>query len=85
MQVNQMFKDSIPDSKETSPASIPTPPNPEPESGQILVIGSKTTVTTIVHALCALRFCHISEWSPLLPAPVPGKLMRSLIRKVSTT
>lgn len=78
-----MFKDSLPETQETSPAS--TPPNPEQESGQILVIGSKTAVTTIVHTLCALRFCHISEWSPLLPAPIPGKLMRTLLRKVSTT
>ena len=80
-----MFQDSSPNPEETSPASTPTPPNPEPESGQILVIGSKTAVTSIVHTLCALRFCHISEWSPLLPAPVPGKLMRTLLRKVSTT
>ncbi len=80
-----MFQDSLPVTQETSPASTPTPPNPEQESGQILVIGSKTAVTTIVHALCALRFCHISEWSPLLPAPIPGKLMRTLLRKVSTT
>ncbi|MEW6495515.1 MAG: peptide ABC transporter substrate-binding protein [Cyanobacteriota bacterium] len=80
-----MFKDSLPETEETSPASTPTPPKPEQESGQILVIGSKTAVTAIVHALCALRFCHISEWSPLLPAPIPGKLMRTLLRKVSTT
>jgi hypothetical protein len=80
-----MFKDSLPDPEETTPASTPTPPDPEQESGQILVIGSKTAVTTIVYALCALRFCHISEWTPLLPAPMPGKLMRSLLRKVSTT
>ncbi len=78
-----MFKDSLPNPEETSPASAPTPSNPEQESGQILVIGSKKAVTIIVHAHCALRFCHISEWSPLLPAPVPGKLMRSLLRKVS--
>jgi hypothetical protein len=74
-----MFKDSS-----TPQQTTPIPPNPEKESAQILVIGTKTAVTTIVHALCALRFCHISEWSPLLPAPIPGKLMRTLLRKVST-
>lgn len=79
-----MFKDSVPNSEESAPASTPTPPKPEQESAQILVIGSKKAVTTIVHTLCALRFCHISEWSPFLPAPTPGKLMRSLLRKVST-
>lgn len=78
-----MFKD-VSNPQETSPASAPTPANSEREQAQILVIGSDKAVTAIVHALCALRFCHISEWSPLLPAPVPGKLMRMLVGKVST-
>lgn len=77
-----MFQDSS-NPQDTSPAPVPNPPNSKQESAQILVIGSKTAITIIVHALCALRFCHISEWSPFLPAPTPGKLMRSLLRKVS--
>jgi hypothetical protein len=76
-----MFQDSSnPQDISHTPAN---PPNSKQESAQILVIGSKTAITTIVHTLCALRFCHISEWSPFLPAPTPGKLMRSLLRKVS--
>jgi hypothetical protein len=80
-----MFQDSPPNPAEIPPASAPSPANPEQESAQILVIGSKKAITTTVHTLCALRFCHISEWSPFLPAPVPGKLMRTLLRKVSIT
>ena len=77
-----MFQDSS-NPQDTSPASAPHSPNSKQESAQILVIGSKTAITSIVHALCVLRFCHISEWSPFLPAPTPGKLMRSLLRKVA--
>jgi hypothetical protein len=77
-----MFQDYS-NPQDTSPAPAPNPPNSKQESAQILVIGSKTAVTSIIHTLCALRFCHISEWSPFLPAPTPGKLMRSLLRKVS--
>ncbi|HEY9633175.1 MAG TPA: peptide ABC transporter substrate-binding protein [Coleofasciculaceae cyanobacterium] len=81
-----MAKDFLPDSEETptSPASsqAPTPSNPEREPVQILVIGSKEGVTNIVHSLHTHHFAEVREWSPLMPAPVAGKLMRMLIRHV---
>jgi hypothetical protein len=81
-----MSKDFLPDSEEipATPASSPspTPPAPERESVQILVIGSSEGVTNIVHSLYSHHFAHVSEWSPLMPAPVPGKLMRMLVRNV---
>jgi hypothetical protein len=72
-----MFKDSLPDPEQT-----PVPPNSERESVQILVIGSKEGVTNIVHSLHSHHFAEVREWSPLMPAPVPGKLMRMLLRNV---
>jgi hypothetical protein len=73
-----MSKDFLPDPQETSTTS----PNPEREPVQILVIGSSSGITNIIHSLYAHHFAQISEWSPLMPAPVPGKLMRMLIRYV---
>ena len=66
------------------PASqaILTPPNPQREAVQILVIGSTAGITNIIHSLYSHHFAHISEWSPLMPAPVPGKMMRMLIRQI---
>ncbi|HEY9651214.1 MAG TPA: hypothetical protein V6C95_11170 [Coleofasciculaceae cyanobacterium] len=77
-----MFKDSLSTPEETAPASTPTPTNPEREPVQILVIGSSEGITNIIHSLYAHHFAHISEWSPLMPAPIPGKLMRILLRNV---
>ncbi|MEQ8757657.1 MAG: hypothetical protein RID09_29590 [Coleofasciculus sp. G1-WW12-02] len=44
--------------------------------------GSSSGITNIIHSLYAHHFAQISEWSPLTSAPVPGKLMRMLIRYV---
>ncbi len=54
--------------------------NPEREPIQILVIGSSRGIDTIVRTLHQLRFAEVREWSPLLPSPTPGKLMRTLTR-----
>lgn len=80
-----MLEDFLPDSEETptTPASPEShPSNPEREPVQILVIGSKEGITNIIQTLHSHRFAEIYEWSPLMPAPVPGKLMRSLLRYV---
>lgn len=81
-----MSQDFIPDSEETSsvPTSHPahTPPNPEREPVQIIVIGSKEGINNIIQTLYTHHFAQISEWSPLLPASVPGKLMRTMIRYI---
>lgn len=53
------------------------------EPVKILVMGSRQSVNKIVHPLHQLRFAEFNEWSRLLPAPVPGQVMRILIRYVS--
>lgn len=52
------------------------------ESVKILVIGSRQSVNKTVHHLHQLRFAEFNEWSRLLPAPVPGEVMRILVRDV---
>jgi hypothetical protein len=53
------------------------------EPVQLLVIGSNKGITNIIHTLYLRDFAAIYEWSCLLPAPVPGKLMRTLTRYIS--
>ncbi|NJL23227.1 MAG: peptide ABC transporter substrate-binding protein [Leptolyngbyaceae cyanobacterium SM1_3_5] len=62
---------------------IATLSNPDREAVQILVIGSDKGITNVVHSLHIHGFAEVQEWSLLLPAPIPGKLMRSLTRYVS--
>jgi hypothetical protein len=49
----------------------------------LLVIGSDKGINSIIHTLHLRDFAAVYEWSGLLPAPVPGKLMRTLTRYVS--
>lgn len=62
---------------------IATLANHDREPVQILVIGSDKGITNVVHSLHIHGFAEVSEWSLLLPAPIPKKLMRSLTRYVS--
>jgi len=52
------------------------------EPVKILVMGSRQSVNQIVYQLHQLRFAEFNEWSRLLPAPVPGEVMRILVRYV---
>ncbi|MFN6565964.1 hypothetical protein [Dendronalium sp. ChiSLP03b] len=65
-----------------SQLSTQTDSDREPVS--FLVIGSRQTVINTVHTLYRMGFAEISEWSPLLPASEPGKVMKILTRSVST-
>ncbi|RCJ28499.1 hypothetical protein A6770_23855 [Nostoc minutum NIES-26] len=56
----------------------------EREPVSFLVIGSRQTVTNTIHTLYRMGFAEISEWSPLLPASEPGKVMKILTRSVPT-
>lgn len=82
-----MHKNFLSGTKQTATApvarSASTPPNPEREPVQIFVIGSSEGVTNIIHSLYSLRFAQVSEWSPFISAPTPGKLMRVLIRYIA--
>lgn len=60
----------------------PIPTDPDREPVLILVIGSEKGIDKIVRSLHLYRFDEIQEWSRLLPAQTPGKLMRSLLRYV---
>jgi hypothetical protein len=53
---------------------------PDRESVRLLVIGSRSSVTTIVQTLYRLGFAEVSEWSPFLPGPNPGEVMKILTR-----
>jgi hypothetical protein len=74
------------DLKEIHPSptlrATPAPAEPHREPVLILVIGSAKGIDKIVRALYKCRFAEVDEWSKLLPAFTPGKLMRSLIRHV---
>ena len=71
-----------PEDMAAAPASTSTPSDLDREPVQILVIGSAEGITNIVRTLYRLRFAEVNEWSPLLPAPVPEKLMRTVIRYI---
>lgn len=58
------------------------PKHPDREPVQILIIGSEPGIASVIHRLYLCRFAEVHEWTILLPAPVPGKLMRSLTRYV---
>ncbi|MEH2335167.1 hypothetical protein [Nostoc sp.] len=59
-------------------------PHSDREPVSFLVIGSRQTVTNTIHTLYRMGFAQISEWSPLLPASEPGKVMKILTRSVLT-
>ncbi|MEH2412934.1 hypothetical protein [Nostoc sp.] len=54
------------------------------EPVSFLVIGSRQTVTNTINTLYRIGFAQISEWSPLLPASEPGKVMKILTRSIPT-
>jgi hypothetical protein len=56
--------------------------SPQRESLRVLVMGSRQGVTSIIHNLHRLGFAEVGEWSPLLPAPVPGEVMSILTRYI---
>jgi hypothetical protein len=60
-------------------------PPPDREAVRLLVIGSRQSVTTIVQTLYHLGFAEMSEWSPFLPGPNPGEVMRILTRYLLAT
>lgn len=66
----------------SSQPSTQTESDREPVS--FLVIGSRQTVTNTIQTLYKMGFAEMSEWSPLLPASEPGKVMKILTRSVPT-
>jgi hypothetical protein len=70
-----------------SPKSVPellraqlpdAPPGNQPI--RILLCGIPQGVNHLVHQLHVLRFAEAGEWSPPLPSPIAGEVIRILIR-----
>lgn len=57
-------------------------PDPARETVSVLVIGSRQSITNTIQTFYRLGYAQISEWSPMLPAPQPGKLMSILTRQI---
>jgi len=57
-------------------------PLDESELLRLIAIGSARVVTSTIQTLHVLRFAQVSEWSRLLPAPNPGKVMSILTKRI---
>lgn len=62
-------------------APIPDVP-PAKKPIRLLACGIDPGVESIVHALHVLRFAEVGEWSPPLPSPVQGEVIRILTRYI---
>jgi hypothetical protein len=47
---------------------------------RLLACGVPRGVESIVHRLYVVRFAEVGEWSPPLPSPVKGEVIRFLTR-----
>jgi hypothetical protein len=80
MELNARFQ-NIPELELEEAISADSEP-PEREAVRLLVIGSRSSVTNIVQTLHRLGFAEAGEWSPFLPGPNPGEVMRILMRYI---
>ncbi|MGD2179900.1 hypothetical protein [Lusitaniella coriacea] len=51
---------------------------------RLLLCGVPQGVERIVHLLHVLGFAEVGEWSPVLPSPVSGEVIRILTRYCTT-
>ena len=58
----------------------PETPHPNRKPIRLLVCGVPAGVESLVRHLHVLGFAEIGEWSPPLPSPVSGEVMRILTR-----
>jgi hypothetical protein len=47
---------------------------------RLLACGVPKGVENVVHQLYVVRFAEVSQWSPPLPSPVKGEVIRILTR-----
>ena len=66
--VPELLRSEIPDA----------PPNRKPV--RLLLCGTPKGVNRIIDILHVLGFAEIAEWSPPLPSPISGEIMRILTR-----
>lgn len=70
---------SVPDLLRVTVPVAPTGKQPI----RILVCGAPMGVNRIVHRLHVLGFAEAGEWSPPLPSPIEGEVIRILVRYFS--
>jgi hypothetical protein len=82
-----MSEEFIPETSETpnpqALSNVFTEPSPNRERIKVMVIGSHQGVANTIQSLYSRGFAQISEWSPLLPGPNPGEVMRILTRQLN--
>jgi len=86
MLLSMMFQAGEGEVARSEPQSVP--PDQPLESGdretvKLQVIGSAWAVNHVIQVLHVLGFAEIIAWTPLIPSPEPGKLMRILVRRVA--
>lgn len=74
------FVSGMTDSPDPNKRDLDAARSNDRESVRIMVIGSRHGVTRIVQTLYRLGFAEVGEWSPFLPAPRPGEVMKILTR-----
>jgi hypothetical protein len=70
---------SVPELLRAPISNVPTGKYPI----RILVYGIPQGVDNILHQLHVLRFAEVGEWSPPLPSPIEGEVIRILVRHFS--
>jgi hypothetical protein len=60
-------------------ASLPTAPEGE-QPVRVLICGIPSGVEQMVHQLYLRGFAQVGEWSPPLPSPLEGEIIRILVR-----
>lgn len=60
-------------------APIPDAPQGK-QPVRLIASGAAKSVNSIVHRLHVLGFAEVGEWTPPLPAPVNGEVIRILTR-----
>ncbi|NJO39868.1 MAG: hypothetical protein HC769_03870 [Cyanobacteria bacterium CRU_2_1] len=60
-------------------ASIPNAPEGK-QPIRILVCGVSAGVDLLIHQLHVAQFAEAGEWSPPLPSPIEGEVIRILVR-----
>ncbi|MEH1845027.1 MAG: hypothetical protein V7L25_08500 [Nostoc sp.] len=65
-------------------APIPDAPQGK-QPVRLIACGATKNVNSVVHQLHVLGFAEVSEWTPLLPSPVSGEVIRILIRYINVS
>lgn len=67
----------------STPPVVQVPAAPGPDSIRILVVGSPQAVENFIHTQHRLGYAEAMTWSPPLPTPHPGQILRILTKRLS--